>query len=484
MLCHAGRLRYRRKRSAAASLVASRLNQLPPGKDRSNFPAIPGMENNLANKAPGYPRNADIAPAVLNTAARLNGQSAHQKVLAGSGTSNHILGTFSGLGTHGAGNSSSFGGFDGFGGLGGLGGLGGFGGLDASGGLGAGIGGRGGLGGIGGLGGLGGFGGLDALGGLGAGIGGLGGHGGLGTSASGLGLGSFDTAHLLTGQSAQGRPGEAQPGNIQDILGQVMAINFQLRQENIELRHSIGLLTTRLSESATPNQMSNSGSGDNALLQSHILSNAHLAALISNTSTVGGGLDALGDGQANQNALNALLAATRNGHGSLSGLGSGQAVNNLTNTSSNLSQLMDMQIQANIAAAASAKAEAIREMQQAQQQQQQPEQNPQASLADKTTPQMSHLLKEVFKETTQNATGAKVLETNTVTGQKRAAPEPTTVAPGRSDEVKGEAVVREDPLDKGMADASNLNKSAELVDLGRQRVTDEPPAKRDKLSDD
>lgn len=453
MLCHAGRLRYRRKRSAAASLVASRLNQLPPGKDRSNFPAIPGMENNLANKAPGYPRNADIAPAVLNTAARLNGQSAHQKVLAGSGTSNHILGTFSGLGTHGAGNSSSFGGFDGFGGLGGLGGLGG-------------------------------FGGLDALGGLGAGIGGLGGHGGLGTSASGLGLGSFDTAHLLTGQSAQGRPGEAQPGNIQDILGQVMAINFQLRQENIELRHSIGLLTTRLSESATPNQMSNSGSGDNALLQSHILSNAHLAALISNTSTVGGGLDALGDGQANQNALNALLAATRNGHGSLSGLGSGQAVNNLTNTSSNLSQLMDMQIQANIAAAASAKAEAIREMQQAQQQQQQPEQNPQASLADKTTPQMSHLLKEVFKETTQNATGAKVLETNTVTGQKRAAPEPTTVAPGRSDEVKGEAVVREDPLDKGMADASNLNKSAELVDLGRQRVTDEPPAKRDKLSDD
>ena len=54
-------------------------------------------------------------------------------------------------------------------------------------------------------------------------------------------------------------------------------------------------------------------------------------------------------------------------------------------------------------------------------------------------------------------TGAKVLETNTVTGQKRAAPEPTTVAPGRSDEVKGEAAVREDPLDKGMADASNLN---------------------------
>ena len=115
---------------------------------------------------------------------------------------------------------------------------------------------------------------------------------------------------------------------------------------------------------------------------------------------------------------------------------------------------MDMQIQANIAAAASAKAEAIREMQQAQQQQQQqPEQNPQASLADKTAPQMSHLLKEIFKETTENATGAKVLETNTVTGQKRAAPEPTTVAPGRSDEVKGEAAVREDPLDKGMADA-------------------------------
>ena len=49
------------------------------------------MENNLANKAPDYPRNADIAPAVLNTAARLNGQSAHQKVLAGSGTSNHTL---------------------------------------------------------------------------------------------------------------------------------------------------------------------------------------------------------------------------------------------------------------------------------------------------------------------------------------------------------------------------------------------------------
>ena len=78
----------------------------------------------------------------------------------------------------------------------------------------------------------------------------------------------------------------------------MMAINFQLRQENIELRHSIGLLTARLSESATRTKCRILGSGDNALLQSHILSNAHLAALISNTSTVGGGLDALGDGQA------------------------------------------------------------------------------------------------------------------------------------------------------------------------------------------
>jgi hypothetical protein len=262
-----------------------------------------------------------------------------------------------------------------------------------------------------------------------------------------------------------------------------MAINNHLRQENIELRHSIGLLAARLSESATPKQVSNFGSGDNALQQPQMLSNPYLAALISNTSTAGGGLDALGGGQANQNALNALLAATRTGPGSTSGFGSGQAMNNLTSTGGDLSQLTDMQIQANIAAAAAAKAEAIREMQQAQQQQQ-PEQKPQASLAEKTTPQMHHLLQEVSKETTENVTAAKVSETNNVTGQKRAAPEPTTVAPGRSDEVKGDAATKEVPLDKGIADASNPGESAELVDLVGQRDADEPPAKRDKLSDD
>ena len=261
-----------------------------------------------------------------------------------------------------------------------------------------------------------------------------------------------------------------------------MAINNQLRQENIELRHSVGLLAARLSESATPKQVSKFGSGDNALQQPQMLSNPHLAALVSNTSTAGGGLDAFGGGQANQNALNALLAATRTGPGSPSGFGSGQAMNNLTSTSGKLSQLMDMQIQANIAAAAAAKAEAIREMQQAQQQQQ-PEQKPQASLAETTTPQMHHLLQEVSKETTENVTAAQVSETNNVTGQKRAAPEPTTVAPG-SDEVKGDATTKEDPLDKGIADASNPGESAELVDLVGQRDADEPPAKRDKLSDD
>ena len=260
-----------------------------------------------------------------------------------------------------------------------------------------------------------------------------------------------------------------------------MAINNQLRQENIKLRHSIGLLAARLSESATPKQVSNFGSGDNALQQPQMLSNPHLAALVSNSSTAGGGLDALGGGQANQNTLNALLAATRTGPGSPSGFGSGQGMNNLTSTSGNLSQLMGTQIQANIAAAAAAKAEAIREMQQAQQQQ--PEQKPQAPLAETTTPQMHHLLQEVSKETTENVTAAQVSETNNVTGQKRAAPEPTTVAPV-SVEVKGDAATKEDPLDKGIAPASNPGESAELVDLVGQRDADEPPAKRDKLSDD